>query len=30
MVHRPGDGDSTVLVDVEITRPATGPATVHC
>ena len=30
MVHRPGDGDSTVLIEVEITQPATGPATVHC
>jgi flagellin-like protein len=30
MVHRPGDGESTVLIEVEITRPAVGNASSHC
>jgi len=29
-VHRPGDGESAVLAEIEIDRPATGPAAVHC
>jgi flagellin-like protein len=30
MVHRPGDGQSSTLIEVEITSPATGAATTHC
>jgi flagellin-like protein len=30
MVRRPGDGQSSTLIEVEITRPATGPAATHC
>jgi flagellin-like protein len=29
-VHRPGDGESAVLAEIEITQPAVGPAAVHC
>lgn len=29
-VHRPDTGRSTVLIEVRIGRPATGPAAVHC
>lgn len=30
MVHRPDDGGSATLIDVEITEPAVGLATTHC
>jgi hypothetical protein len=29
-VHRPGDGESAVLAEIEVERPATGPAATHC
>jgi len=30
MIHRPGDGQSATLFEVEIPSPAVGPAASHC